>query len=226
MLLLRQWKQQKPFVKVSAFYIFLALVVTPIFDTRCITRSLQEIRSHLLLLPSPTCRVPSSSHEFLTVSGSLVYLLSHRTEISAPPTVTSKEIVFLDGTTIPSDHVTIILCTGYTLLAPFLRDLHEGPITKTTTTLTTNGDYIRPLHHSIFALDSRLPRDALSFISLPWYIGNGPNTYIQGLFLGHSFASVDGEFLPTNEVGIKELIEREEAKRAEGFEPFDIGEYV
>lgn len=153
---------------------------------------------------------------------------------------TPDEIVFVDGSTIVSKQVTILLCTGYALLAPFLRDLHEGPINSTPTSLTTNGLYIRPLHHAIFGVDTRLPRDAIAFISIPFFIANGPNAFIQvlesyctvifydtyegieqGLFLGHSFANPD--FLPPVETALKELHDREEVSRAAGFEPFDNG---
>lgn len=135
---------------------------------------------------------------------------------------TSSEVVFVDGTTISSSKVSVILATGYALLAPFLKSLTVGPLKPDTAELTTNRKYIRPLHHSLFAADSKILTNALSFIALPFFIANAPTAYLQGLFIGHSFANSE-EFLPPVETILKELKEREDIVREAGFEPLEIG---
>lgn len=136
---------------------------------------------------------------------------------------TLHEVVFVDGTTISSSSVSILLATGYELLAPYLKNLSVGTLKPSTTELTTNKKYIRPLHHTLFAADSRIPTNALAFIALPFFIANAPTAYLQGLFIGHAYADRDGEFLPPLETILKDLKEREDVVRADGFEPLEVG---
>jgi hypothetical protein len=138
---------------------------------------------------------------------------------------TPSSIVFRDGTSLSIDGpITIALATGFRLVAPFLRNLHEGPVTQETKTLTTNGLYIRPLYRNIFPLDSNLPRQSLAFVGLPWLISTAPSIYAQALLIGHVFAN--DRTLPSTEEMYKELDEYEQRKRAEGWDLWQIGQYA
>lgn len=131
-------------------------------------------------------------------------------------------IHFVDGTTITDRNVTILLGTGFELLSPFLKDLHIGAHDPSRSTLTTNKDYLRPLHHDIFSLDPKIPTTALAFAGLPWFIAVAQNSYAQGTFIAHAFA--DDNFLPNREEALKQLAIREDEKRAKGADPFKAGQ--
>lgn len=138
---------------------------------------------------------------------------------------TSSAIHFNDGTSIPATSVTILLGTGFSLLAPWLKNLNVGPHDPKDPTLTTNENYIRPLHHEIFALDPKLPLTALAFVGLSWFVAVAQNSYAQGTFIAHGLANTEG-FFPSREEMLVELEQREDEARAQGSDPFKAGQFV
>ncbi|KDQ62147.1 hypothetical protein JAAARDRAFT_121811 [Jaapia argillacea MUCL 33604] len=141
---------------------------------------------------------------------------------------TPTSIEFTDNTTIhtsPSTPISILLGTGYELRIPFLSPstLTVSPtINSSTTSLTTNLRYIRPLYRHILSLDSRMPTNALAFVGLPVWIANAPSDYAQGLFIAHAIAN-HGTW-PTRQEMYRELEEVWEADLVEkGIDPFHNG---
>ncbi|GAA6035456.1 hypothetical protein JCM8097_000263 [Rhodosporidiobolus ruineniae] len=148
---------------------------------------------------------------------------------------TPDAVVFADGSALPApadSPVSIILATGYSLSIPFLSPhlLQHAPLSPSSPppgTLTTNGEYIRPLYRDLIALDPRLPPNALGIIGLPWHVAASQASYIQGLVLAHAFASEDeAALLPEKcqEGALKALVEEEEErKKVDKVEPFEVG---
>ncbi len=135
---------------------------------------------------------------------------------------TPTSVVFTDGSEVASDKVSILLGTGYSLEIPFLKPLERlETIDPVSTTLSGNGNYIRPLHLDIFAYDNRWPRNSLAIIALPYFIANFANDYIQGLTVGHAIADEDS--LATRAEARKLLEEHEKAVADAGRDVFEIG---
>ncbi|KAL8276626.1 hypothetical protein RQP46_010975 [Phenoliferia psychrophenolica] len=132
---------------------------------------------------------------------------------------------FVDGTSLSASKVTIYLATGYQVLAPFLSaDLAVAPhkASSPITKLTTNGKYIRPLHLDLFSAgDPDMPVGRLAFVGLGYFVAAASASYAQGLFFGHAISQQG--FLPEREEVLQEVVEREAAVRAAGFEPHQIG---
>ncbi|KZT04453.1 FAD/NAD-P-binding domain-containing protein [Laetiporus sulphureus 93-53] len=142
---------------------------------------------------------------------------------------TSDTIVFIDGTVV-EEVDTVILATGYEFRIPFLTAPHAStlvtnPNTRETSTTAqypvTNLRYIFPLYRHIFSLAPAVPPTALTFIGLPVLIANCPSDYAQGMFIAHAFANES--LLPPREEMLAELVAREEALRAQGFDPYFVG---
>ncbi len=142
--------------------------------------------------------------------------------------VSTEGLLLSDGTVIATpEKTTIILATGYQIRVPFIDLIREDPTYQSPLpglqrTLTNNLALIRPLHRHIFAIDERLPRNALAFIGLPVPIANGPSSYAQGLFVAHAIASDD--WLPDKDKMLAELDAHEQMYRDQGFEPLEIGQ--
>lgn len=138
---------------------------------------------------------------------------------------TSASINFVDGSRLDTPKnatITVLLCTGYQLLIPFLRSVLEHPadnehVTGEKARLVTNTRYIHPLFRHILALDSRLPPTALSFVGLPEWISHWPSDYAQGLFIAHSIANPN--ILPSRATMLQELEEDQERLRKLGIDP-------
>lgn len=141
---------------------------------------------------------------------------------------TRSSIIFTDNSTLKlSGPVSILLGTGYHLLAPFLSpDLLLGVAPgepSTNVTLTTNTRYIQPLHNHIFALaPPSLPTNALAFVGLPVGVANAPSDYAQGLYIAHAISS--GRILDEREQLLQDLAESHTTLRELGFEPEEIGQ--
>ncbi|KZT29650.1 FAD/NAD(P)-binding domain-containing protein [Neolentinus lepideus HHB14362 ss-1] len=133
---------------------------------------------------------------------------------------TPSSIVFVDNTTVEtSGPTTILLGTGYDLLVPFLSTLSVAPnVNYSTTSLSTNLHYIRPLWRHLLALDPSLPTNALAFVGLPVWIANAPSDYAQGLFIAHAIA--DETILPSRESLFLELEAEEKGLEVQGIDPF------
>ncbi|TFK49541.1 FAD/NAD(P)-binding domain-containing protein [Heliocybe sulcata] len=133
---------------------------------------------------------------------------------------TPSSIVFVDNTTIEtSGPTTVLLGTGYDLLVPFLSTLSVTPsVDYSTTSLSTNLHYIRPLWRHLLALDPSLPTNALGFVGLPVWIANAPSDYAQGLFIAHAIA--DDSVLPSRESLFLELESEEKGLQEKGIDPF------
>ena len=144
-------------------------------------------------------------------------------------------IVFTDGSSL-GDVDSLILATGYQFLVPFLSRIPKDSgittpalITSGTTAansttawaLTTNLRYIFPLYQHIFSLSPAFPPTALAFIGLPVLIANCPSDRAQALFLAHALA--DPSVLPSRGDMLDALVQREEALRARGYDPYYFG---
>lgn len=139
---------------------------------------------------------------------------------------TPTSIVFVDGTSLTSDTqpITVFLGTGYELRIPYLSSLLAVNPTSsgTPTSLETNLRKVGPLHQSLFAIDDRLPFDALAFVGLPVAVDYAYNAYAQGLYIEHVLC--DPSLLPTKEAARAELRRSEEELREAGHEPLWIGQ--
>ncbi|TFK49540.1 FAD/NAD(P)-binding domain-containing protein [Heliocybe sulcata] len=137
--------------------------------------------------------------------------------------LTSSSIVFTDNSTLEtSGPTTILLATGYEYIVPFLPTLSmSSSINYSTTSLSTNTRYIRPLYRHVLALDPVLPTNALAFIGLPMWVATAPSDYTQGLFAAHAIAN--GSMLLSRETMLSELEARERALEDTGMDPFFIG---
>lgn len=145
---------------------------------------------------------------------------------------TSESIVFTDGTYV-SDVDAVILGTGYELRVPFLSSgdaliVSPGANSSSSsaglgapTQLTTNLNYIYPLHEHIFSLASSHPPTALSFIGLPALVANCPSDYAQALLVACALA--DASLLPSHAAMLRSLEEREAHYRERGFDPYTVG---
>ncbi|PCH40373.1 FAD/NAD(P)-binding domain-containing protein [Wolfiporia cocos MD-104 SS10] len=142
---------------------------------------------------------------------------------------TNDSIVFEDGTAL-YDVDAVILATGYDLRVPFLSEPQSSvmltdasPDVNCTTapTLTDNLRYIFPLYQQIFNLAPTMPPTALTFVGLPMLTSQSPTDYAQGLLISHAFANES--LLPSREEMLQNTVEREEALRAKGVDPYYDG---
>ncbi|ORY88950.1 hypothetical protein BCR35DRAFT_350474 [Leucosporidium creatinivorum] len=134
-------------------------------------------------------------------------------------------IIFEDGTSLSNDTIPISVFygTGYELRVPYLNSLLaiNPNSTGTPTSLETNLRKIGPLHHSVFAIDERLPMDALAFVGLNVSVAYAYNAYAQGFLIAHALC--EPELLPSKEEAMVELRRSEQELREAGHEPLVMG---
>ncbi|KAH9922911.1 FAD/NAD(P)-binding domain-containing protein [Fomitopsis serialis] len=142
---------------------------------------------------------------------------------------TPDAIVFVDGSVVEGVD-TVFLATGYEFRVPFLSAPHASTLvtdrdsqetSSTAQQLTTNLRYIYPLYQHVFSLAPAVPPTALAFLGLPVLIANCPSDYAQGMYIAHALANAS--LLPPREQMLQELLDREEALREKGFDPYFVG---
>lgn len=148
---------------------------------------------------------------------------------------TNTSIIFEDGTALDTVD-SLILATGYQFLVPFLSRIPTNsgltspaliaePQTKANSTtasaLTTNSRYIFPLHEHVFSLSPQHPSTALAFVGLPVLIANCPSDIAQSLFIAHAIA--DPSVLPSYTDMLHLLVQKEESRREDGYDPYYYG---
>ncbi|CDO72046.1 hypothetical protein BN946_scf184943.g81 [Trametes cinnabarina] len=142
---------------------------------------------------------------------------------------TNTSVVFEDGSVL-DDVDSVILGTGYEFRVPFLSSPHSSVLevdpdtsynSTTAPTLVSNLRYIFPLHRHIFSLAAEIPPTALSFVGLPVLVANCPSDIAQSLLIAHAIANAS--VLPSRAQMLDELVAREAALRAEGFDPYKVG---
>ncbi|KAH9829712.1 FAD/NAD(P)-binding domain-containing protein [Rhodofomes roseus] len=142
---------------------------------------------------------------------------------------TPDAVVFVDGSIVECVD-TVFLATGYDFRVPFLSAPHATTLvtdpdaqetSSTAQQLTSNLRYIYPLYQHMFSLAPSVPPTALAFVGLPVLIANCPSDYAQGMFIAHAIAN--SSLLPPRDEMLQDLLEREEALRAKGFDPYFVG---
>lgn len=151
---------------------------------------------------------------------------------------TSDSVVFEDGTALTSVDA-LILATGYQFLVPFLSKIPQNsnltrptlvtaPNTAATSdtadALTTNTRYIFPLYEHIFGIAPGIPPTALTFIGLPVLIANCPSDIAQALLVSQAIA--DASVLPSHDEMLSATLEREDALRERGLDPYYVGHHM
>ncbi|KAL5478743.1 hypothetical protein ACEPAI_2020 [Sanghuangporus weigelae] len=143
---------------------------------------------------------------------------------------TSDSVVFVDGTE-ESGIDAVVLGTGYELRVPFLTaggalDVSPGANTSEDhpAQLTTNLQYIYPLHEHVFSLAESYPPTALSFIGLNVLVPNCPTDFAQALLVSHAIANPS--LLSSRSEMLARLRAREAHCRECGYDPFKIGHRI
>ncbi|KAI5120008.1 hypothetical protein M0805_008469 [Coniferiporia weirii] len=144
---------------------------------------------------------------------------------------TEEGIVFADGTRV-EDVDAVVLGTGYEVRVPFLTDgsaLDVAPYASggpgededAPEQLTTNLQYIYPLHEHVFSLARGHPPTALTFVGLPVLVANCPSDIAQALLVAYALA--DEALLPSRAEMLAQLRRREAHFRERGVDPYKAG---
>jgi hypothetical protein len=117
-------------------------------------------------------------------------------------------ITLADGTVL-NNIDRVILCTGYHISYPFLRDLHEDftPVEDANeTVLVTDGTQVHNLHRDIFYI----PDPTLAFVGVPFYVATFTFFEFQAIVVAAVFSG--RAWLPSKEEMQDEYRERSRRK--------------
>lgn len=125
-------------------------------------------------------------------------------QLNNPLSPISAKVILKDGRELTDIH-RVIICTGYLMTLPFLRQYHsdDTPVQQANSTvLVTDGTQIHNLHKDIFYI----PDPTLIFIGIPFYTATFSLFEFQAMAVA---AVLSGKaFLPSAEVMRNEYEER------------------